>query len=335
MNAPPTPRGRSAGRPAAAIEVAEAAEATATEAAVAEAPASPARLAWQRLRRRRVALAGLGIIAFFVLAALLAPVLTAISGHGPADTDKRAVDSYLGGLPRGSLGGMSTQHWLGVEPMLGRDIFARLLYGARISLLVALCAALLITLIGVALGATAGYFGGRTDTVISRFMDVMMSFPSLIFMIALLSVARDVNRVLLLIGVLGAFGWPYIARVVRGQTLSLRHREYVEAARACGTSSGRILLTEILPNLAGTIIVYVTLAIPGLIGTEAALTFLGVGVRPPTPSWGQMISDSVLYYKADPMFFVLPSACLFLIVLAFTLLGDALRDALDPKGGAA
>jgi peptide/nickel transport system permease protein len=164
-------------------------------------------------------------------------------------------------------------------------------------------------------------------------MDVMMSFPSLIFMIALLSVVKNANRVLLLIVVMSLFTWPYIARVIRGQTISLKHREYVEAARASGTPSLRILLTEILPNLTSTVIVYVTLAIPGLIGSEAGLTYLGVGVRPPTPSWGQMITDSQLYYKVDPMFFVLPCACLFLVVLAFTLLGDALRDALDPKGG--
>ncbi|MFF7635433.1 ABC transporter permease [Kitasatospora sp. NPDC008050] len=294
---------------------------------------SPWRLAWGRLRRRPVAMVGLGIIAFFVLAALLAPVLTAISGYGPADTDKYAIDPYLGGLPRGAFGGMSPQHWLGVEPMLGRDIFARLLYGARISLLVSFSAALLITVVGVALGATAGYFGGRIDAVISRFMDVMMSFPSLIFMIALLSVVKNANRVLLLIVVMSLFTWPYIARVIRGQTISLKRREYVEAARASGTPSIRILLTEILPNLTSTVIVYVTLAIPGLIGSEAGLTYLGVGVRPPTPSWGQMITDAQLYYKVDPMFFVLPCACLFLVVLAFTLLGDALRDALDPKGG--
>ncbi|MFF4340982.1 ABC transporter permease [Kitasatospora sp. NPDC001540] len=297
------------------------------------APASPRALALHRLRRQRTAKAGAAVIAFFVLAALLAPVLTAISGTTPDAVDKKAVDPYLGGLPRGPLGGVSADHWLGVEPMLGRDVFARLLYGAQISLLVACVSALLITLIGTVLGITAGYFGGRTDAVISRSMDVMMSFPSLIFMIALLSVARDVNRVLLLIGVMSLFSWPYIARVVRGQTLSLKHREYVEAARASGTTNRRILFGEILPNLTGTVIVYVTLAVPGLIGTEAALSFLGVGIRPPTPSWGQMISDAVLYYKVDPMFFVLPSACLFLVVLAFTLVGDALRDALDPKGG--
>ncbi|OKJ15696.1 ABC transporter permease [Kitasatospora sp. CB01950] len=303
--------------------------------AAAEAPASPWALALHRLRRRKAALVGAGIIGFFVLAALLAPVLTAISGTRPDTVDKKAIDPYLGGLPRGSLGGISSHHWLGVEPLLGRDIFARLLYGAQISLLVAFSAALLITLIGTVLGITAGYFGGRIDALISRFMDVMMSFPSLIFMIALLSVARDVNRVVLLIGVMSLFSWPYIARVVRGQTLSLRHREYVEAARASGTGNARILFGEILPNLTGTIVVYVTLAVPGLIGTEAALSFLGVGIRPPTPSWGQMISDAVLYYKVDPMFFILPSACLFLVVLAFTLVGDALRDALDPKGSRA
>lgn len=305
---------------------------TVTPVAEAQRAASPWRLAWERLRRRRAALVGAGIIAFFVLAAIFAPVLTAISGTGPDTTDKRAIDPYLGGLPRGSAGGMSPQHWLGVEPMLGRDIFARLLYGARISLTVAFSAAVMITVIGVLLGITSGYFGGRIDTVISRFMDVMMSFPSLIFMMALLSVVKNVDRVMLLIVVMSLFTWPYIARVIRGQTMSLKHREYVEAARASGTSSARILLTEILPNLTGTIIVYLTLAIPGLIGAEAGLTYLGVGVRPPTPSWGQMIADSSLYYKVDPMFFVLPCSCLFLMVLAFTLLGDALRDALDPKG---
>jgi peptide/nickel transport system permease protein len=296
-------------------------------------PASPWRTAWRRLRRRPIAMTGLGIIVFFVLAALLAPVLTGLSGYGPTDTDKHAVNRYLGGLPYGSFGGVSAQHWLGVEPGLGHDIFARLLYGAQISLLVSFSAALLITLVGVMLGVLAGYFGGRTDMVISRFMDVMMSFPSLIFMIALLSVAKDVNRVLLLIIVMSLFTWPYIARVIRGQTISLKHREYVEAARASGTTSARIVLTEILPNLSSTIIVYITLAIPTLIGSEAGLTYLGVGVQPPTPSWGQMIADSELYYKLDPMFFILPCACLFLVVLGFTLLGDALRDVLDPKGG--
>ncbi|AUG76180.1 Putative peptide ABC transporter permease protein [Kitasatospora sp. MMS16-BH015] len=330
MTAPPLPAGSGgAGAEAgpAASALAEPVQPTATQP-----PASPWRLAWHRLRRQRAAMVGLGIIVFFVLAAALAPVLTAISGQGPSELDKKAINPYLGGLPKGSFGGMSPKHWLGVEPMLGRDVFARLLYGAQVSLLVAFSAAIMITVIGVLLGITSGYFGGRIDAVISRFMDVMMSFPSLIFIIALLSVAQNANRILLLIVVMGVFSWPYIARVIRGQTMSLKHREYVEAARASGTSSARILFTEILPNLTGTIIVYVTLAIPGLIGAEAALSFLGVGVRPPTPSWGQMISDSVLYYKVDPMFFMLPSLCLFLIVLAFTLLGDALRDALDPKG---
>ncbi|GAA1946755.1 ABC transporter permease [Kitasatospora viridis] len=298
-----------------------------------QAAASPWRSAWRNLRRRPIAMLGLGIIVLFVLAALLAPVLAGLSGWGPTDTDQSAVDPYLAGLPRGSLGGISGAHWLGVEPGLGHDIYARLLYGAQISLLVAFSAAVLITVVGVTLGVLAGYFGGKTDMLISRFMDIMMSFPSLIFMMALLSVAKDINRVLLLIIVMSLFTWPYIARVIRGQTISLKHREYVEAARASGTTSARIVLTEILPNLSSTIIVYITLAIPSLIGAEAGLTFLGVGVQPPTPSWGQMISDSYTYYKSDPMFFVLPCTCLFLVVLGFTLFGDALRDVLDPKGG--
>ncbi|MFE9421385.1 ABC transporter permease [Kitasatospora sp. NPDC006697] len=298
-----------------------------------QAPASPWRSAWRRLRRRPAAMIGLGLIFFFILLALLASPLSNIEGWGPTDTDKWSIDPNLGGLPYGSAGGVSSSHWLGVEPVIGHDVFSRLLFGAQISLLVAFASALLITAVGVTAGVIAGYFGGRIDMVISRFMDIMMSFPSLIFMIALLSVANNINRVLLLIIVMSLFTWPYIARVVRGQTISLKHREYVEAARASGTGSARIVLTEILPNLSSTIIVYVTLAIPTLIGSEAGLTFLGVGVRPPTASWGQMISDSELYYKHDPMFFVLPSACLFLVVLGFTLLGDALRDVLDPKGG--
>ncbi len=186
---------------------------------------------------------------------------------------------------------------------------------------------------GTAAGIAAGYFGGRTDTVLSRLMDLTMSFPSLIFMIAMLSVAKDVNRLVLMTVVIGVFGWPGIARIVRGQTLSLKHREYVDAARVGGAGPWRILTREILPGVAGPVIAYTTLLIPGMISTEAALSYLGVGVRPPTPSWGQMIAESVAYYETDPMYFVIPSVFLFLAVLAFTLLGDALRDILDPRGG--
>lgn len=163
-------------------------------------------------------------------------------------------------------------------------------------------------------------------------MDLTMSFPSLIFMIAMMSVAENVNRVVLMTGVIGVFGWPGIARIVRGETLSLKHREYVDAARVGGSGPLRILLREILPNVSGPVIAYTTLLVPGMISTEAALSFLGVGVRPPTSSWGQMISQGVVFYDTDPMYFVIPSAFLFLAVLAFTVLGDTLRDILDPRG---
>ncbi|MEV5969540.1 ABC transporter permease [Streptomyces sp. NPDC051921] len=297
------------------------------------APTGPWRLARAELRRRTSALVALGVVALFALVALTAPLLSALGGWRPDEFDKSAVDPYLGGLPLGPLGGISAEHWLGVEPVTGRDLFARVVHGAQVSLLIAFAATAIVVVAGVAAGVAAGYFGGRVDSVLSRLMDLTMSFPSLIFMIAMMSVAKDVNRILLMTLVIGLFGWPGIARIVRGQTLSLKHREYVDAARVSGASDWRILTRDVLPGVAGPVIAYTTLIVPGMIATEAALSYLGVGVRPPTPSWGQMIAESVAFYDTDPMYFVVPSLCLFLTVLAFTLLGDALRDVFDPRGG--
>ncbi|MFE0578567.1 ABC transporter permease [Streptomyces sp. NPDC058874] len=294
---------------------------------------SPWQLARQELRRRPAVRVSLAIVGLFVLMAATAPWLGALGGWSPHEFDKNAVDPYLGGQPIGSFGGIGTEHWLGVEPVTGRDLFARVVHGAQVSLLIAFAATTIVVLAGTAAGIAAGYFGGRTDAALSRLMDLTMSFPSLIFMIAMLSVAKDVNRLVLMTVVIGLFGWPGIARVVRGQALSLRHREYVDAARVGGAGPWRILTREVLPGVAGPVIAYTTLLIPGMISTEAALSYLGVGVRPPTPSWGQMIAESVAYYETDPMYFVIPSVFLFLAVLAFTLLGDALRDILDPRGG--
>ncbi|MFD8983897.1 ABC transporter permease [Streptomyces sp. NPDC059564] len=294
---------------------------------------SPWQLARRELRRRPAVRVSLGVVLLFVLMALAAPWLGALGGWSPDAFDKAAIDPYLGGQPLGSLGGISPEHWLGVEPVTGRDLFARVVHGAQVSLLIAFAATAIVVLAGTAAGIAAGYFGGRTDAVLSRLMDLTMSFPSLIFMIAMLSVAKDVNRIVLMTAVIGLFGWPGVARVVRGQTLSLKHREYVDAARVGGASSWRILTRDILPGVSGPVIAYTTLLIPGMISTEAALSYLGVGVRPPTPSWGQMIAESVAFYETDPMYFVIPSVFLFLAVLAFTLLGDALRDILDPRGG--
>ncbi|MFE9482326.1 ABC transporter permease [Streptomyces spororaveus] len=294
---------------------------------------SPWQLARRELRRRPAVRVSLGVVVLFVLMAVTAPWLGALGGWSPDEFDKTAIDPYLGGQPLGTLGGISPEHWLGVEPVTGRDLFARVINGAQVSLLIAFAATAIVVVAGTAAGIAAGYFGGRTDTVLSRLMDLTMSFPSLIFMIAMLSVAKDVNRIVLMTTVIGVFGWPGVARVVRGQTLSLKHREYVDAARVGGSGPWRILTREILPGVSGPVIAYTTLLIPGMISTEAALSYLGVGVRPPTPSWGQMIAESVAYYETDPMYFVIPSVFLFLAVLAFTLLGDALRDILDPRGG--
>ncbi|MFD9050165.1 ABC transporter permease [Streptomyces zaomyceticus] len=296
---------------------------------------NPWRLVRAELRRRPAARVSLGVVALFALLAAAAPLIGPLGGWGPDEFDKSAVDPYLGGLPIGPLGGVSAEHWLGVEPVTGRDLFARVVHGAQVSLLIAFSATAIVVVAGTAAGIAAGYFGGRTDTVLSRLMDLTMSFPSLIFMIAMMSVARDVNRIVLMTAVIGLFGWPGIARIVRGQTLSLKHREYVDAARVGGSGPVRILVRDILPGVTGPVVAYTTLIVPGMIATEAALSYLGVGVRPPTPSWGQMIAESVAYYETDPMYFAVPSLCLFLTVLAFTLLGDALRDVLDPRGGGA
>lgn len=280
------------------------------------------------LRDPRIVLSG-GYIAIVGLMAIFAPLIVKISGWGPYEFDQTAIDPDLGGLPRGWGGGISADHWFGAEPGSGRDIFARIVYGARVSMMIALTATALTTLIAVVMGLLAGYFGGKIDQVISRLMDFLMAFPALIFMIAVLSALPADNRSVLLVLVIAIFGWPYLARIVRAQTISLTQREFVEAARASGAGGARIVFTEILPNLRSTLLVMVTLAIPGYIGTEAGLSFLGIGVVPPTPSWGQMIATSVTWYAVDPAYFLIPSAFLFALVLSFTVLGDRLRETVE------
>ncbi|MGI9821893.1 ABC transporter permease [Agromyces sp. Marseille-Q5079] len=290
---------------------------------------TPARRVISTLRKSPAVVFSVCIIVFIVLLAVFAPVLSAITGWDPYEFDPTAIDSDLGGIPIGPLGGISASHWLGVEPGNGRDILVRIAYGARVSLMIAVSATIITTTFGVILGMIAGFFGGLADQIISRVMDFLMAFPSLIFMIALLSALPSGNRPALLVLVLSIFGWPYTARVIRGQAMSLRNSEFVEAARASGARPVKIVFREVLPNLRGTIIVLATLAVPSYIGTEAGLSFLGVGVMPPTPSWGQMISTAVGWYAVDPMFFLIPGTFLFLTVFAFTVLGDNLRRVLD------
>ncbi len=285
-------------------------------------------IALMRLRRDRVAIGGFGFIVFLILVAVFAPL---IANHDPNVTNTNLLNAELGGPPLGDFGGVSGNHFLGVEPTNGRDIFSRIVYGARISLLIALSATVVSVVIGAVAGVTAGYFGGRIDSVISRTMDVLLAFPVLVFSIALLAVAENIPRTVLLIVVIGFFGWPYIGRIIRGQTLSLREREFVDASRSLGASNGHIIFKQLLPNLFAPLLVYATLIIPSNILQEAALSYLGVGVQPPTSSWGSMLASAVQWSATDPMYMAVPGTILFVTVLAFNLLGDGLRDALDPR----
>jgi peptide/nickel transport system permease protein len=297
-------------------------------------------IAWTRLKRDRVAMAGGVIVVLLIVMAIFAPVIVGVLGHPPNEfhQDPALLDPELGNLPRGTFGGMSRDYLFGLEPQNGRDLFSRVVYGARISLLIAFVATLLSVAIGTVLGVVAGYFGGWVDTVIARAMDVFLAFPLLIFAIALggvipdkaFGLSGDTMRIMMLIFIIGFFNWAYIARIIRGQTLSLREREFVDAARSLGARGPYIIFREVLPNLIAPILIYATLLIPTNVLFEAALSFLGVGVRPPTASWGGMLSDGVVYYTS-PHFMFWPGMAIFITVLAFNMFGDGLRDAFDPK----
>jgi peptide/nickel transport system permease protein len=300
---------------------------------------SPGRIAWIRLKRDKVALTGGIVVVLLILVAVCAPLIVGLLGHPPDDFHPGLLNRDTQ-LPNGSFGGISPDYLFGVEPTNGRDVFSRVVYGARVSLLVAFLSALVSVVLGTVFGVLAGYFGGWVDAVISRVMDLLLAFPQLLFIISLVSVipcslwgfSGSGVRLSVLVLVIGFFGWSYVGRIVRGQTLSLREREYVEAARSLGAGRTYILGKELLPNLVAPILVYLTMIIPTNILTEAALSFLGAGVQPPTPSWGQMLSDAVPIFNADPMFMIIPGLAIFVTVLAFNLFGDGVRDALDPKG---
>ncbi len=299
---------------------------------------TPWQLFWGRFRRDRVALAALVWVILLIFASILAPLFVRFVSHnGPNDIKPTLSNDF--NIPTI---GPSVQFWGGVDP-LGRDVFVRTLYGARTSLQVALIATAISVVIGLALGLIGGYFGGKTDTFTSRLTDIVLSLP--VFLLAIgISASCGVTPEGCLGGLLkpGAwlvtfiialFGWTYIARIVRGQTLSLREREFVEAARATGFGRTHIMFREILPNLVAPLIVYTTLLIPVNIIFEASLSYLGVGIPSTTASWGRMMADATdgqLYLSAWWML-LFPGLMLVFTTLAFNLVGDALRDALDPR----
>jgi peptide/nickel transport system permease protein len=296
---------------------------------------SPMQLFWRRFRRDRVAIVALMFIAVLVLAAIFAGPITKIVGAPPPNVQQTsALDDF--GLPEGP----SSEHIMGVDP-LGRDVFSRVLYGARVSLTVALIGTGLSVIFGVILGTVAGFYRRWIDTAIARTLDVMLAFPVLLFGLGIATACSGENGCVggliqpglsVVIAIIVMANTPYVARIIRGQVLSLREKEFVEASRSLGASNGRIMFRDILPNLVAPIIVYSSLFIPANILLEAALSFLGVGVQPPTASWGDMLSDAVSNFDTAWWFMLYPGLALLLTVLAFNLVGDGLQDALNPKG---
>jgi peptide/nickel transport system permease protein len=323
----------------------EAAENAAIDGAVAIKGRSPWQIVWSRLKRDKVTMVALFASALCILLAIVSPILAHFEIISP-DLNHPDLVTGLGSLPEGFGGGMSWQHPLGVEPGTGRDILARTLTGLTTSLTVAILATVISLVIGVVLGIIAGFGRGRTDWWISRFMDLVLSFPSTLMLLSLqlilvemianvmgLAPSAAQPKIVFMVLVLGFFGFPQIARIIRGQVLSLREREFIEAAHSLGAKRGRIYFTELLPHLWAPILVFTTLVMPANIAAEATLGFLGVGLNPPASSLGSMLNASVNYALPDPAYFLFPGLAVFLVVLSFNLLGDGLRDALDPKSG--
>jgi peptide/nickel transport system permease protein len=295
---------------------------------------SPMQLFWRRLRADKVAMTALAVVIMIVLVAVVAPLIVKIVGTpNPQTTNADLTDDF--GQPLGPRSG----HPFGVDK-LGRDVFSRTIYGSRISLEVAFIATALIVLIGVSVGLVAGYYRGWADTLLTRAMDLLLAFPVLILAIGIGVACSGKDGcagglikpgLTVVIFVITLTTWPYMARIVRGQVLSLREKEFVEAAQSLGASDRRIIFREILPNLVAPIIVYGTILIPQNIIYEAALSFLGVGVDPSKPSWGAMISDATTIFKQAWWFMTFPGLALLVTVLAFNLVGDGLQDALNPR----
>ncbi|MGZ4358746.1 MAG: ABC transporter permease [Gaiellaceae bacterium] len=299
---------------------------------------TPLQLFWLRFMEDKVALVSAVVIVLIALIAIFAHQIIELVGAHPPNAQYPNYLNQTNGLPTGPNG--AHHMYFGVDGV-GEDVFSRVLYGARVSLEVALIATFFSVLIGVVLGLLAGFYRGWVDTAIARFIDIMLAFPVLLLALGIAAACNLGNGCLgglikpgiqTVIVTITIVNWTYIGRIIRGQTLSLREKEFVEAARASGAKDSTILFRELLPNLVAPIIVYSTLIIPSNILFEAALSYLGVGINPPNASWGQMISDSSQIYYVAWWYFAFPGAALLITVLAFNLLGDGVRDALDPRG---
>ena len=297
---------------------------------------TPWQLFWRRFRQDKFALAGIAVLILMIVLALLAPwIAENVAHHGPNQVFiYETLDEY--GLPKGP----NPEFRFGADTA-GRDLFVRTIYGARTSLVVAMIATGIALMIGVLVGLTAGFYRGKIDTFLMRVTDVVLALPILLLALGLVAACGTTKQgcfggairpgLGLVSYVIGLFTWPYIARIVRGQVFSLREKEFIEAARAQGAGDLRIMGREILPNVIAPIIVYTTLIVPVNILFEAALSFLGVGVPPETPSWGRMLAEATDVFTAAPWMMIFPGLFLFTTTLAFNLMGDGLRDALDPK----
>lgn len=301
---------------------------------------SPREIAWSRFKRNKVGVGAAILSLILVSLSIFAPVVTAILGINPDTLNLDVLNSS--GIPEGDAAKFSREHPLGLIPGTGRDLLAQLLYGSRISFLIAFLATFTALTIGFFVGIVGGYFRGRVDGYLGRFTDFLLAFPAFFMIVALsepmvdriekLGVAEGNGaRIFFLILFLSFFGWPGFSRLIRSQVMSIREREFVTAAQAMGASRWRIISKELIPNLWAPVIVVVSLSLPGYLATEAVYSFLGLGVQPPASTWGILLSNSTRFVTVMPSFFLITAASLVVVVLAFNLVGDALRDALDPR----
>ncbi|WP_369233488.1 ABC transporter permease [Streptomyces sp. R21] len=307
---------------------------------------SPGQLMWRRFKRDRSGVVAAYVVLFFFLVAALAPLISKLYGKNPytlyGQDDPTLLNDF--NMPSGPNGGITTEYWFGIEPTLGRDVFTQLLYGMRTSLYTALAATVAMVAMGIVIGLVGGYFGGKVDYWLGRFTDFLLAFPQQLFLIAAMPVITAVFvapdeetptyvHAFAIIGVLWFLGWMGLARLIRAVTLSLREREFVDAARVAGASPWRVIRKELLPNLVTPILVQGTYMLPNTILSVAFLSFVGVGYTEPTPDWGRMFAIGSNIYEQDPVYMFFPGVAMVVFVVAFNLLGDSVRDAFDPKTG--